>query len=87
MATIWIPSLMRDLTAGQARVSVEGRTLGAIVDALECAYPGVKGRLLHDEKLDPLLHALVDGRAALRGLDEPVAEDSEIQLLPAIAGG
>ena len=87
MATVWVPSLMRDLTAGQAEVVVEGRTVGAIVDALERACPGVGERLLDGGKLDPALHVLVDGRVALLGLSEPVAEKSEIQIVPAIAGG
>ena len=87
MATVWIPSLMRDLTAGQAEIVVEGRTLGAIIDALERAHPGIKARLLQGEKLDPILRAWVDGRASLRELDEPVQENSEIQFIPAIAGG
>jgi molybdopterin synthase sulfur carrier subunit len=87
MATVWIPSLMRDLTAGQAKVVVEGRTLGAVIDALERAYPGVKERLLRGGKLDPALHALVDGRVALLGLGEPVAQDGEVRIIPAIAGG
>jgi molybdopterin synthase sulfur carrier subunit len=87
MATVWIPSLMRDLTAGQAKVVVEGRTLGAVIDALEQAHPGVKERLLQHGKLDPVLRALVDGRVALLGLLEPVGKESEVQIVPAIAGG
>jgi molybdopterin synthase sulfur carrier subunit len=87
MATVWIPSLMRDLTAGQAEVIVEGRTLRSVIDALERAYPGVRARLLQGEKLDPTLRALIDGRASLLGLDEPVAESSQVQFVPAIAGG
>jgi molybdopterin converting factor small subunit len=87
MATVWIPSLMRDLTAGQAEVVVEGRTLRAVIDAMERAYPGVKGRLLRDGVLDPALRALVDGRASLLGLAEPVSQESEIQFIVAVAGG
>ena len=87
MATVWIPSLMRDLTAGQAEVVVEGRTLRAIIDALEQAHPGVKERLLKGNKLDPTLHALVDDRVALLGLDEPVETDGKVRIIPAIAGG
>ena len=87
MATVWIPSLMRDLTAGQAEVVVEGRTLRSVIDALERVHPGVKARLLRGEKLDPALRALIDGRASLLGLDEPVAEKSEVQFIPAISGG
>ena len=87
MAVVWIPSLMRDLTAGRAEVVVEGRTLGTVIDALERAYPGIKKRLLQDGKLDPADHARIDGRVSLLGLGEPVAEHAEIQFIPAIAGG
>lgn len=87
MATVWIPSLMRDLTAGKAEVVVQGRTLEAVIDALERAHPGVKGRLLRGKTLDPAISAFVDGRVALLGLHEPVAEQSEVQFIPAIAGG
>jgi molybdopterin converting factor small subunit len=87
MATVWIPSLMRDLTAGQAQVVVEGRTVGAVIDALERIYPGVKARLIRGAKLDPALRAHVDGRISLRGLAEPVGQESEVQFIPTIAGG
>jgi molybdopterin synthase sulfur carrier subunit len=78
---------MRDLTGGQSEVIVEGRTLRELVDALERAYPGVRARLLEDAALDPAIRALVDGRAAPLGLDTRVSEDSEVQFIPAIAGG
>jgi molybdopterin converting factor small subunit len=87
MATVWIPALMRDLCAGQAQVAAPGETLGAVVDSLEHAYPGVKERLLLDGQLDPALHAVIDGRIALLGLREPVTASSEIQFVPTIAGG
>jgi molybdopterin converting factor small subunit len=87
MVIVRIPSLMRDLTAGQAEVVVEGRTLGAVIDALEQAHPGVKERLLQDGKLDPALQAIIDGRVALLGLQEPVGKDGQVQILPTIAGG
>ena len=87
MATVWIPSLMRDLTAGQAQVVVSGRTVGAIVDALEQAYPGVKARLTKGQRLAPEVRALVDGRTSLLGIDEPVGQESEVHFVPVIAGG
>ena len=87
MATIWIPSLMRDLTAGQAQVVVQGRTLGAVIDALEHVHPGVKERLVQSGRLDPALRALIDGRTAALGLQEGVEEQSEIHIIPTIAGG
>ncbi|MFN2130985.1 MAG: MoaD/ThiS family protein [Anaerolineae bacterium] len=86
MARVWIPSLMRDLTGGRDVIAVEGKTVGALIDALERRYPGVRSRLCREGKLDPGLSAHVDGRTA-RGLHEPVTEESEVQFLPAIAGG
>jgi molybdopterin synthase sulfur carrier subunit len=77
---------MRDLTRGRDVIAVEGKTVGALIDALERRYPGVKDRLCRENKLDPGLSAHVNGRLAL-GLHESVTEDSEVQFLPAIAGG
>jgi molybdopterin synthase sulfur carrier subunit len=87
MATVWIPSLMRDLTAGQHQVEAPGRTVREVIAALDAAYPGLKGRLVRGERLDPALSVWVDGRMALLGLAQAVREDSEIQFLQAIAGG
>ena len=87
MATVWIPSLMRDLTAGQQRVEAPGRTVREVIAALDAAYPGLKGRLCRGEQIDPAVSVWVDGRIALLGLRQAVGEDSEIQFLAAVAGG
>jgi molybdopterin converting factor small subunit len=87
MATVWIPSLLRSLSGGQDQVIVPGRTIGDVIDELEIAYPGLKERLCRGELVAPTVQALVDGRAALLGLAEPVGEESEVLFLPTIAGG
>lgn len=87
MATVWIPSLLRDLTGGKAQVDVPGRTVGQVIDALEDAHPGIKKRLCQDDQIAPGITVSVDGRVAPLGLTEAVAEHSEIHLLPALAGG
>jgi molybdopterin synthase sulfur carrier subunit len=87
MGTIWIPALMRDLTDGQAQITVPGHTLSEVIDALEDASPGIRDRLCQKGKLNPAIQALVDGRVALRGLSEPVAEHSEVVFVPVVAGG
>jgi molybdopterin synthase sulfur carrier subunit len=87
MASIWIPSLLRPLAGGQAHVVVPGRTVGDVIDALESTYPGFKGRLCQGDRLDPAIRAVVDGRAALLGLAEPVGEGSEVLFLPTVSGG
>ena len=87
MSTVWIPSLMRDLTGGQARVSVPGKTVGDVIAALDAVCPGIKDRLCKGDRLDPAITVSVDGRVTQLGLLEPVGEQSEVIFLPAVAGG
>ena len=87
MATVWIPSLMRDLTGGLTTVQVKGSTVRQIVDNLEAAYPGSRKRLLTNDTLKPNVGVAVDGDVTRLGLRAKVKSNSEIHFLPAIAGG
>ena len=87
MATVRLPSLMRDLTGGKETVSMPGRTVGEVIDALDEVYPGVKKRLFTGERLDPALRVAVDGKVVRRGLSEAIGERSKIRFLPVVAGG
>ena len=87
MATVWIPSLLRTLTGGREQVSVPGNTVGDVIDALDVIHPGIKSRLCDGEQVDPAIAVWIDGRIAHLGLLQAVDEGSEIQFLPAIAGG
>ncbi|MBL7199468.1 MAG: MoaD/ThiS family protein [Anaerolineae bacterium] len=87
MARVHIPSLMRDLTRGQEWIDVPGWTVGQVIDALDRTHPGIRGRLCQGNRLGPAVQASVDGRIAVRGLSEPVGEESEVLFLPAVAGG
>ena len=48
MATVIVPSLLRDLSAGQNEIVVDGRTLRQVIENLDAAYPGVKAKLLEN---------------------------------------
>ena len=87
MATVWIPSLLRSLTAGQAKVSAPGKSVGQVIEALEAVYPGLKDRLCQGDQLKPAIAVSVDGRITRLGLLEAVGEESEIHFLAAMAGG
>ena len=78
---------MRDLTSGQDCIHVPGATVSEVIDALENAHPGIKDRLLKQGRLVPGIMVTVDGRRALRGLQEQVAGQSEVRFLPVMAGG
>jgi molybdopterin converting factor small subunit len=79
--------MMRDLTRGQDRVHAPGGTVAEVLDALEKAYPGFKDRLLVQGQLAPGIMATVDGKRALRGLQQQVTEESAVRFLPTMAGG
>ncbi len=89
MATIYIPSLMRDLTGGKEIIRIEGSDMRQIIANLEAAYPGFRRRLIEEEtqRIKPNIAVMIDGRNARRILIDKVNEQSEIHFLPAISGG
>lgn len=87
MPVVWIPSLLRGLCGGQRQVRVAGATLREVIEALEAACPGVRERLLDGDRLRPELQLSVDGQVATLGLRQPVREESEVHILPAVGGG
>lgn len=87
MAEVWIPALLRDLTAGQESVTVPGETVGQVIDLLEARYPGFKERLCEDGRLRPNITVVVDGEPSQRKMRQSLAEASEVHFIPAISGG
>jgi molybdopterin synthase sulfur carrier subunit len=87
MASVWIPALMRDLTAGAAQVTVPGATVRQLITNLEQAYPGIEARLCEEGRLRPTISVVVDGRVSSQRLRHRLNESSEVHFLPAIGGG
>lgn len=89
-AVVRIPTVLRPAMGGQTQVHVEGSTVGQILDRLTADYPSVKGQLLNDDgTLHRFLNVYVndDDVRYLGGIEAPVADNDEITLLPAVAGG
>ena len=87
MPTVWIPSLMQRLTAGQAQVEVEGATVREIIANLEAAFPGFKERICENDRIRSSLSVAVDGQISNEGMRRKVGTSSEVHFLPALAGG
>jgi molybdopterin synthase sulfur carrier subunit len=87
MADVWIPALLRDLTNGQARVTVPGETVRQVIEHLERSYPGVESRLCEEGRLRPNISVVVDGKISLQRLRHRLTDKSEVHFLPAISGG
>lgn len=87
MAVVIVPPLLRALTGDVDRVEVEGNTLRKVIEELERRYPGVKARLVEGTSIRPEISIAVNGGLITAGLVEPVPDDAEILIIPAIAGG
>ena len=87
MATVYIPSLMQKLSDGESKVEIEGSSVRQIVNNLDAAYPGFKERLVEDGRIKGSISVAIDGEITPLGMLEKVGENSEVNFLPAIAGG
>ena len=87
MATVWIPPLLQDVTAGENRLVVPGSTVREIISVLDTDFPGIASRLCEDGRLRPGISVVVDGMVSTTGLRHPLSEGSEIHFLPALSGG
>lgn len=90
MPTVRIPTPLRKLTDGEAKVSVDGGSVRAIVDNLDAAHPGLGERLLdEDGSLRRFVNVFVrdEDIRFQDGLDTAVAADDVVSIVPAVAGG
>jgi len=85
---VWIPPLLRELTAGQEQVTVPGETVRQVVESLDGRYPGIGARLRDEEgRLRPGISVAVDGKVSRLRMRQPLTEKSEVHFLPSISGG
>src|SRR5438132_11780008 len=90
MATVRIPTQLRELSGGQSEVTVEGDTVAGVLAALDTAHPGFRGRLFDDAgKLRRFVNVFVADEDVrfLDGLGTKVADGQTVSIVPAVAGG
>ena len=90
MIKVLIPYALRAFTERNAEVEVNGATAGDAINALANAYPALKTHLFtEDGQLRDFINLFVGGVNinSLQGLNTPVADNSEVMIVPAIAGG
>lgn len=88
--TVRIPTPLRKLTGGADEVSVEGDTVGAVIDNLEAAHAGLKARLCDDSgEIRRFVNVYLNDEDVrfLQGSDTAVKDGDEVSIVPAIAGG
>jgi molybdopterin converting factor small subunit len=89
-ATVRIPTILRNYTAGAGEVNADGGTLAELLESLESNHNGIRGRILDDAgQLRRFVNVYV-GDEDVRfsgGLDAPVPDGSKVSIIPAVAGG
>jgi molybdopterin synthase sulfur carrier subunit len=87
--SVKIPTQLRGATEGQSQATVDGSTVGEVLDALYERYAELRSRIAEDGGLRRFVNVYVDGEDIrfLDGLDTPVEDGDEVTILPAVAGG
>ncbi|HYA67421.1 MAG TPA: ubiquitin-like small modifier protein 1 [Acidimicrobiales bacterium] len=85
-----LPTVLRPAAGGRSTVTVNGSTIGEVLQDLVGAYPSMAGQVLTE---DGTLHKFVnvyvndDDVRYLDLLDTKVTSGDEVSILPAVAGG
>lgn len=87
MPTVFIPALLRQQAGGLKHIEVEGASVGALIDALEARFPGIKARLVDGARLVPGMAVVVDGEFNPDGLRARISPGSEVHFVPSVRGG
>jgi len=88
--TVRIPTPLRKLTDGADEVAVEAATIGAMIDSLEAAHPGLKERLCDDKgEIRRFVNVYLNDEDVrfLDGSKTALKDGDEVSIVPAIAGG
>lgn len=84
-----IPTQLRAATDGESVASVEGATVGDVLESLFERYEDLRGRISEDGGLRRFVNVYVRGEDIrfLDGLQTQVNDGDELTILPAVAGG
>ena len=85
-----IPTPLRRITNGQAKLEMDPSNLGELVEELEASFPGFKARLV-DENGEQryFVNIYLNGEDVrfLKGLKTSTKSGDEVSIVPAVAGG
>ena len=90
VSTVRIPPVLRAQAGGAKTLDLAGATVGAVLDALIAAHPGLRAQLFTDDgALNRFVNVYVDGQDVryTGELSTAVGERNEVVILPAMAGG
>ena len=88
--TVKLPPQLRDAAGGEGALSADGATVGEVLEHVYGEHAELRGRIADgDGGLRRFVNVFLDGEDVrfLDGMDTPVPDGAELQVLPAVAGG
>jgi sulfur-carrier protein len=90
MATVYIPTIMRRLTNGEASLKLPGRTVGELIGRLQDTHPGLWADVCdQDGRVKVFIAVFVNGTHMrdLNAMETAIDDRDEVHMIPAMAGG
>ncbi|MCB0872112.1 MAG: MoaD/ThiS family protein [Actinobacteria bacterium] len=90
MSTVRIPPVLRPAVGGARELSVEGATVGEVLESIYSDHPEVRAQLVTDGgELHRFVNIYLNDEDVrmLDWLDTPVEDRDTLLILPAMAGG
>ncbi|HEV2438850.1 MAG TPA: ubiquitin-like small modifier protein 1 [bacterium] len=90
MAQVYLPTPLRRLTNGRARVLTAGGNVEEVLAGLEREFPGLREQLRDPNgEVRGFINVFVNGTEIrrLQGAATPLREGDEVSIVPAMAGG
>lgn len=90
MARVHLPSMLRTYVGGAKKIDIDGATLRTVLDGLRERSAGLERRLRDESgQLRRYVNFYVgdDECRTLAGQDTPVDAETEIMIIPSVAGG
>ncbi|HSS68393.1 MAG TPA: MoaD/ThiS family protein [Nocardioidaceae bacterium] len=88
--SVRIPTILRTYTGGESEVSAEGATVSELLDSLDAAFSGIKGRIVDEQgQIRRFVNIYVgnDDVRFLDGLETKLTDSTQVSIIPAVAGG
>ncbi len=88
--TVKFPPQLRTATGGQSALQTEGATVGEVLESVYAEHGELRERIADEAGgVRRFVNVYVDGEDMrfLDGLQTPVRDGAEVQVLPAVAGG
>ena len=89
MASIKIPPSLRPFAKDKAQIIVSGATVGEAINDLLTQCPDLRTYLIKDGQLRKFVNIFLDEENVqfLDGLETPIEADTNLRIIPSIAGG